>query len=228
MNSTNKLPTAAQKETEQNTERKIQGGLYLVLDPRMGKEYILPRLEAALEGGVDVVQLWNYWSTVDDQADLIVEVCRRVHRYGKPVLINENWELLKTTPLDGVHFDTIPVNWDHIVQSLKGPFISGLTCTNNPEQIQWAIDRQLSYISFCSMFPSDSVAKCDIVDPTIIRATRTRTPMLMFGSGGVTPAHVPTLMALGLNGVAVISAIMKADDPRAAAVAFKKSLSIKI
>src|SRR5690625_7532129 len=78
------------------------GGLYLVADPSMDKKELLYKLDEALFAGVQVVQIWNHWPSSFDRVQkekLISEVMALARPYGSPVLINEEWELLKTTDL---------------------------------------------------------------------------------------------------------------------------------
>ena len=207
-----------------NTIRKITGGLYLIADPALGSEYVLPRIEAGIKGGVDIVQIWNHWHKGQDPEEFIHAVCSVAHVYDTPVIINQRWEWLLSFPLDGVHFDKIPADWNTIQGFVRRPFLKGITCGNELEYVQWAIDNQASYISFCAMFPSSSADACEIVDPETIRKVRRMTTMPIFVSGGITPQNTAQMVKLGVNGVAVISAIMKAKDPEGAAREFKLQL----
>lgn len=204
-----------------NTLRTITGGLYLIADPALGAGYVLPRIEAALKGGVDIVQVWNHWHKGQDPEEFLQKICDLVHAYDKPVLINQRWEWLLTFPLDGVHFDNIPADWQTIQNFLRRPFIKGITCSNDQERIKWAIDHDASYISFCSMFPSSSADNCEIVGHDVVRAVRKTTSMPLFVSGGINLHNTGQMMSLGINGIAVISAILKAEDPEAMAKEFK-------
>lgn len=203
---------------------EINGGLYLVADPALGSDYVLPRIEAALKGGVDIVQIWNHWHPGQDPEEFIHSTCSLVHSYGKPVLINQRWEWLLTFPLDGIHFDTIPPDWNSIVNFLKRPFLKGITSGNDNERVQWAIDHNASYISFCAMFPSSSADNCELVSPEVVRNVRKTTSMPLFASGGITPQNTSQVMSLGIDGVAVISAILKAEDPEGRAKEFKEAM----
>lgn len=204
--------------------RKITGGLYVVADPAIGSQTALSKIEAALKGGVDIVQVWNHWHKGQDPEEFISDVCNLVHSYNKPVLVNQRWEWLMSFPLDGVHFDKIPSDWQTVQNFIRRPFITGVTCGNDRKLIEWAINNNTSYISFCAMFPSASADECEIVDPQIIREVRKITAMPIFVSGGITLENTSSMMDLGINGVAVISGIMKAEDPEAAARMFKMKL----
>jgi thiamine-phosphate pyrophosphorylase len=209
----------------ENIKRKITGGLYLVVDPKPGIDDILPKVKAALEGGVNVLQLWNNWKHIPAPIEFITEICDLAHRYNVPVLINENWQWLTLLPLDGIHFDRVPENWNEIKEKIKHPFLTGLTCGNDEATIKWAIQNHLDYISFCSMFPSSTANSCELIKPDTISNTRIVTDMPIFVAGGITRETIPQLFSLGINGVAVVSAIMKAEDPEMAAREFKTLIS---
>lgn len=207
------------------SERKIKGGVYVVIDPVLGIDYILPAIEQAIEGGADVLQLWNNWKSDQNKHEFIEAVCRVAHAANIPVLINEEWQLLRTTELDGVHFDTIPANFDAIRQNIERPFICGITCGNNLTVIKWATDNNLDYISFCSMFPSPSAGVCEIVMKETVMQARQLTSLPIFLSGGITLNNIDELTNTGMNGIAVISAIIKAENPQTATKAFKEKLA---
>lgn len=206
-------------------ERKIKGGLYLVVDPSPGIDHILPKLEQAIEGGLDVLQVWNNWNINQDKQELINAVCKTAHAKNIPVLINEEWELLKTTLLDGVHFDNVPLNIDSIRQKIIRPFICGITCGNELTRVRWANDHRLDYISFCSLFPSLSSGVCEIVSKDTVIQARQLTSLPIFLAGGITLENLQELTSTGMNGIALISAIMKADDPQKVTRTFKQKLT---
>ena len=206
------------------TCREIRGGLYLVVDPMPGLETVLPKVKAALEGGVDVIQLWNHWNTDGTQEEFISALCKLAHQYHVPVLINENWQWLHTFPLDGIHFDTIPQNLADIKEQINRPLIIGITCGNEQETIQWAVANRLSYLSFCSMFPSPTANSCELVAPDLVCKTCAAVDMPVYVAGGITSDTIPSLLTLGISGVAIASDIMNTDDPQMAANKFSQLL----
>ena len=212
-------------------ERKIrntEGSLYLVVDPEPGRRILLPKIRAALEGGVDVLQLWNHWNETESRDELIHQVCDLAHLYDVPVIIHEHWRYLEKFPLDGVHFETLPENLSAIRQHVNRPFLSGVTCGNDQQRIEWAIDNKLDYLSFCSMYPSTTANSCELVSPDIVRQTCMRNAIAVYVAGGVTPDTIPDLRLLGVNGVAVVSGIMKAENPAHEAARFKQLLRMQI
>lgn len=205
--------------------RTIRKGVYLVVDPAPGLDYLLPRVARALAGGVAVVQVWNHWAEGQDRPALIDALCGLAHRHGVPVLVNEEWPLLKTTALDGVHFDSIPGSLPSIRAAVGRPLLVGITCGNDLGRIEWAAANGLDYISFCSMFPSPSAGACEIVSKETVRQARKLTALPIFVAGGITLENLEELAGTGLDGVALISAILNADDPQGATAAFQQKLN---
>ncbi|MEX2600744.1 MAG: thiamine phosphate synthase [Balneolaceae bacterium] len=230
----------------------VRGGICLVLDPARPRTELLDRLGRALDGGVKIVQVWNRWPEEfgrQEKEELIRKVLQIVYdrsrRTGRgrpgtvdverenrntekgekiPVLINEEWELLRTTALDGVHFDGIPADLSKIRNEIGREFLFGITCGNDLKTVVWAEENGADYISFCAMFPSVSAGECEIVKPETVRRAREITRLPLFVSGGITTENLPGLRDLGIDGVAVISGILNSDSPEEAAHTYQQIL----
>ncbi|WP_026966958.1 thiamine phosphate synthase [Algoriphagus terrigena] len=193
-------------------------GLYLVLDPAKKEGSLLESLRQALSGGVALVQIWDHWPTdfsKKEKLELAKKIKAVAGDFDVPTLINEDMELALEAGLDGVHFDRIPENWKEIQPRLQGK-LTGITVGNDLDLVRWAHENVLSYISFCSVFPSSSVDTCELVTPESIRQARKLTPIPIFLSGGIRPENLPQL-DYSYAGVAVISGILGAADPKQAA-----------
>ncbi|WP_311951484.1 thiamine phosphate synthase [Mucilaginibacter terrae] len=207
---------------------KITGGIYLVLDPARPLPLLLQKLEAALKGEINVVQIWNNWNADTDKLTLIEAIGSLCRQYNVPLFINEEWQLLtETLYLDGVHFDTIPKGYNLIKETVKRPFMAGITCSGDLDTVAWADENQLDYVSFCAMFPSPSAGSCSIVMPAIVKKAHESTLLPIFVSGGITPQNIIALKEkTPFDGVAVISGILSADDPQQQVQTYKDALSI--
>lgn len=207
-----------------NYKQNLKGGLYLVIDPSMNLNELLLKTEEALKGGIDVLQIWNHWKDETTKIDVIQNIVLLSHQYFVPVLINENIELLNDTDVDGIHFDEIPQDFEQLQSSFKSNTIIGITCGNNFNKIEWAIANKIDYISFCSVFPSASVNTCDLVNKEIILKARAATDMPIFLSGGIDLTNIDTLIDTKMDGIAVVSGIMKADNPKQASQQYQQAL----
>ncbi|AYL97983.1 thiamine phosphate synthase [Mucilaginibacter celer] len=206
---------------------KINGGVYLVLNPTIDEPILLAKLKSALSGGIKVVQIWNNWQPGADKRALIEKIAAICKPHQVPLLINQDWTLLRDVPaLDGIHFDAVPASLLQIKDAVNRPFICGITCSGSLDTVAWAEDNKLDYVSFCSMFPSASAGSCDIVTPLTVTRARVLTPMPFFVAGGITPQNLIGLKKLTpFDGIAVISGIMSADNPEQQVKQFKAALS---
>ncbi len=144
---------------------------------------------------------------------------------GVTLLINDRCDLALAVKADGVHLgqEDLPLA---DARRLLGPEkIIGLS-THNLDQVREAVAGQPDYIGFGPIF--NTVTKADH-DPVVgvegLRAARAMTRLPIFAIGGIVPQHVAELMAAGANGVAVISAILKAPDLERAIKAFQQPWS---
>lgn len=208
--------------------KKKLNGVYLVIDPSVKKSILLEKVQAALEGGVAILQIWNNWSEEtggEEKESLIHEILAMARDFEVPVLINDDWELLNSTRLHGVHFDEMPGDFRRIKEEINRDFIAGITCENDLNVVRWADKNGFDYISFCAMFPSPSVGSCEIVSPETVRRARELTDLPLFLSGGITPEKVGELDHLDFSGVAVISGILNADSPDQKTLEYQTALS---
>lgn len=205
-------------------KKKIQNGVYLVIDPSMKQQQLFERLAFVLKEKICAVQIWDHFINEEVKQEIIPSVCGMCKAVNVPVLINNEWTLLKQFPLDGVHFDILPANLEEIRKEVGRDFIAGVTVNNNLDVVVSAEENELDYISFCSVFPSSTSNSCERVTFDTIRNTRTLTSMPIFLAGGMRLENIGKLQGLDFNGVAVISGIMQAEDPAQATKQYNQLL----
>ncbi|MGE9313150.1 thiamine phosphate synthase [Niabella sp. CJ426] len=205
-------------------KRKIQGGVYLIIDPSMDQDVLLSTLKEIVREKIAAVQIWDNFSPDTNQPALIEQVLRLCHLQNIPVLINNQWELLKTMNLDGVHFDKAPGDIVQLKQQIGREVIAGITCNNDLSAVKWADENRLDYISFCSMFPSSTANSCELVSFDTVRKAIEITDIPIFLAGGINPENLPSLSALNYSGIAVVSGIMSAANPLAELKRYQKRI----
>lgn len=206
--------------------KKLEG-LYLVLDPSQEEEKLMNLLQEALKGGVSIIQIWDHWSkdiTENQKIKFAKQIKSIACQWEVPVLVNEDWKLALDADLDGIHWDKIPTDWEDIY-SKTSQKIHGLTVSNDLNLVEWATRQNLSYISFCAVFPSSSVDTCEIVQPETILQTQQITHLPIFLSGGIKPENLNLLKNYTIAGVAVISGILNASNPEEAALQYLQKLN---
>ncbi len=194
-------------------KKTIQNGIYLLIDPSIGLNSLLTKLQQAITEKIVAVQIWDNFKPGCNVKQLINEISCLCRPQNIPVLINNDWRLLLDLELDGVHFDTLPDNFNQLKQNLEKEIIIGITCGNDLSVVRWADENKLDYISFCSVFPSTTANSCELVTFDTIKEARKITTLPIFLAGGIKPENIHLLDKLSYSGIAVVSGIMNADNP---------------
>jgi thiamine-phosphate pyrophosphorylase len=197
-------------------------GLYFVVDPTDPSEKLLVVLEAALRGGVDVVQVWSAWQNREPLIAKVTDIHNLTRRYGVPLIINNDIDMSEIIGADGVHMDRYDQTPGEIRTRIGESCIVGYTMGNDLQRVRWAEREGADYISFCSIYPSPSVANCDIVPLETVKKARKMVEIPIFASGGINLENAKEVLEAGADGIAVISAIQRASSPEEAAREFRK------
>jgi thiamine-phosphate pyrophosphorylase len=200
--------------------KKLEG-LYLVVAPVMSFDKLLVTVEKALKGGVDILQLIS-----GEESFGILRLAKNLltlsERYDVPFLINNNLQLAKKIGADGLHLDRYDITPSEVKQVLGKQCIIGYTLGNNLDKLKWSETVGADYVSFCSVFPTSSVAQCDIVPIETVRVSKSRTTLPVFAAGGINLDNVHHVLKTGVDGIAVTSAILKAQKPEHVSRLFKE------
>lgn len=200
--------------------KRLQG-LCLVVDPSVPHRRLVDIVEKSLKGGVDLLQLWKPRGDSLEIRGLARELLNLAKDYDVPLLINNDLQLAKAVEADGVHFDGYDFTPSDARKLLKEQSIVGYTVGNDLSWIKWAETGGADYVSFCSVFPSISAIQCEIIPLRTLRSAKSLTDIPVFASGGITLSNAHLVLETGVDGIAVISAILKASDPEQAAESFK-------
>lgn len=209
-------------------KKTIQKGIYLVVDPFMGQSVLLSKLSRIIDRKIVAVQIWDNFTEDGNKNEMVKEITLLCHKQNVPVLINNQWELLLDTELDGVHFDALPQNINRIKTEIGKEIITGITCGNDLSVVKWADENRLDYISFCSIFPSLTANSCELVNFDTIKAARAITSLPIFLAGGIKPANLHQLNELEYTGIVVVSGIMSTDNPEQALEIYHQHISSQI
>ena len=191
----------------------IQSGIYLIIDPSMEEEILLSKLNFIVKEEIAAIQVWDNFKNEQNIEELLLKIDEKASPNNIPIIINNRWELLKQSPLDGIHFDEIPENFNEIKKEINRDFIAGITCNNELSIIEYAEKHQFDYISFCSMFPSQTANSCELVDFETVQKAKNIFSGKIFLAGGIDLSNIENLSQLNYHGIAVVSGIMSAENP---------------
>ena len=192
-------------------ERLAQTRLYLVVDLRPELEQVV---EAALQGGVDIVQLREKAAPdaeVVAAARSLAELCRR---HGALFIVNDRPDLAVSSDADGVHVgqEDVPVPE---ARAAVGPDRLIGVSTHSPDQIERADGAD--YISIGPIWETPTKLGRAGVGLELVRFGAERARLPFFAIGGIDERTAPEVAAAGATKIAVVRAIADAVDPRAAA-----------
>ncbi len=210
-----------------NAGRWKLGGVYLVTSPQRPVARLVSTVSAALEGGVSVVQFREkHPPSVEDRivaGRAVAEVCRS-HRV--PILVDDDAELARRLDADGVHVgrgDTPP----EAARALLGPkAIVGVTVHGGNQEEEVARRAGADYVAVGPFFPSPTKPEEPVLPMAVLHAVVSRSRLPVFAIGGITAERARDLARTGVAGVAVVSAIMEATDPKRAAQEILKAFEV--
>ncbi len=147
------------------------------------------------------------------------------HELGARFIINDRCDLALAVDADGVHLGQGDLPLD-LARKVMGPErLIGIS-THNPAQVLAATAGQPDYLGFGPVFKPGSKSDHDpVVGIEGLTAIRSLTPLPIFAIGGITLHDVEEVIHAGADGVALISAILKAPDIRQAVTDFVSRLS---
>ena len=191
--------------------------LYLVTDrPLSGGRDMAWIVREAAAGGVTMVQLREKECSTADFIDLARELKRALSPLGIPLIINDRVDVALAVDADGVHIGQSDMPYD-VARRLLGPDkIIGLSVETMEEVIATnALD--VDYIGISPVYATPT--KTDTLAPfglegieEVMRLSRHRCVAI----GGMNRNTIGEVIARGVEGVAVVSAIVAAESPREA------------
>jgi thiamine-phosphate pyrophosphorylase len=198
------------------------GGLYAITPETADTERLLTQVEAALLGGVASVQYRDKSDDVARRHEQVSELVALCHRFGVPLIVNDDLRLADLCDADGVHLgrDDSSLREARIILG-KGKLI-GASCYQSLDLAQAAQAAGADYVAFGSFFPSPTKPAAGRADAALLREAAPRIHLPLVAIGGITLANAPQLLDAGADSLAVLSALFDAPDIRAAAHALNQ------
>ncbi len=190
--------------------------LYVITEPLPDRAAV-EIATAAFAGGAGAVQFRRKDATARELFVTAQQLAALARAQGKVLIINDRVDLALAVRADGVHLgpDDLPVS---AARRLLGPTaIIGASAGTVDEAIE-AEAEGASYLGVGCIYGTASKADAgDPVGPKRIAEIRAAVRIPLVAIGGVTPERVPEVIAAGADGVAVITAVTRAKNMRAAA-----------
>jgi thiamine-phosphate pyrophosphorylase len=186
-----------------------QAYLYLVTSPQ---DNLFSVVESALQGGLKLVQYRD--KNTDDtarfhRAEKLRQMC---HQYDALFIVNDRVDLALAVDADGVHLgqQDLPISF---ARQLLGPQRIIGRSTTNPDEMYRAIQEGADYIGVGPVYETPTKAGKPAAGLEYVRHAREHSPIPWFAIGGVDANNVGDVLNAGAERVAVVRAIMEAEQP---------------
>jgi len=202
--------------------RLARSRLYLVLEARPYGAEPDARLDAALQDGIDVVQLRDKELPDGELVAAAEPVRHACETHGALFVLNGRPDLVAACRADGVHVGRHDTPVAEAREAVGPERLVGLSVSSRTE-IEAA--EGADYLGVGAVFGTPTKPDAEAGGLELVRAAAelVRTPW--FAIGGVEPDTVAEVVAAGAPGVAVVRAIRDADDPEAAARALRAAVT---
>lgn len=196
--------------------------LYLVTDSTgRTDEDFLAIVSRACEGGVTLLQLREKERGGRDYLRLARLVKSVADRFHVPLLIDDRVDVALAAGAAGVHVgqEDLPVAE---ARRLLGPDkIVGATAKTVPQALE-AFEQGADYLGTGAIFPTTTHVKTVLTPVSTLCDVCRAVPIPVVAIGGLNAENLAVLEGAPISGVAVVSAVMKADDPKAAAASLRR------
>nr|WP_319553037.1 thiamine phosphate synthase [uncultured Vibrio sp.] len=190
--------------------------LYLVTDDQQDLATLKHVVSKAVEGGVTMVQVREKHGDVRafiERAQAVKDILKNTN---VPLIINDRVDVALAVDADGVHLgqSDMPA---HIARELIGPNkILGLSIENE-QQLAQVDTLPIDYIGLSAIYATPTKTNTQKhwgIDGLKMALNTTSLPIVAIG--GINESTIPVLSATGVHGLALVSAICHADDPKIA------------
>ena len=200
---------------------KFDSSMYFITDStNYSEEEFLYRVEQALMGGITLLQLREKDKSTREYMDLAEKVHTLTKKYNVPLIIDDRVDVALAIDAEGVHVgqSDMPVS---IARKLMGDDkIVGAT-TKTVEQAVEAYAQGADYIGVGAIYPTTTKVKTVLTSTETLGNICSAVPIPVNAIGGLNKDNIDVLKGIPIAGICVVSAIMKADDPKQAAIELK-------
>lgn len=186
--------------------------LYLVTDRTWLKDQTLPEVvELAIKNGVTFVQLREKNLDYERFKELAIEIKKITDQYQIPFVINDNIKIAMEIDADGVHVGQKDLAATRAREILGEDKILGVS-VNTVEQAIEAEKAGADYLGVGAIFPTDSKLDAISIGVEEVNKITKAVSIPAVGIGGINNENIHLLRNSGLDGIAVISAILAQRD----------------
>ncbi|MBE7011409.1 MAG: thiamine phosphate synthase [Ruminococcaceae bacterium] len=190
--------------------------LYFITDSTgFSEEEFLYRIEEAIKGGATILQLREKVKTTWEYIDLAENVHKLTKKYNVPLIIDDRVDVALAVGAEGVHVgqSDMPV-W--LARKLMGnDKIIGATA-KTVLRAKEAYEQGADYLGVGAIYPTLTKVKTVLTSRETLMDICKAVPIPVNAIGGINKDNINALKGVPIAGICVVSAIMKADNPKLA------------
>ena len=195
----------------QNKAAMIRG-VYAITPDEADTDVLLAKVEAALQGGIHVLQYRNKLANhklQTQQARLLLPLCRQ---YKVPLIINDSINLCLTPDADGVHLGADDGNLTEARQRLGAGKILGASCYNRLALALAAAEAGVDYAAFGACFTSGTKPNAPVAALSLFNDAKRSVSIPLVAIGGITLQNAELAVNAGADAIAVVGALFNVNN----------------
>ena len=197
---------------------KFDSSMYFITDSiNYSEEEFLYRVEQALMGGITLLQLREKDKSTREYMDLAEKVHTLTKKYNVPLIIDDRVDVALAIDAEGVHVGQSDMPVSTARKLMGNDKIVGATTKTVPQALE-AYEQGADYLGVGAIYPTTTKVKTVLTSTETLGNICSAVPIPVNAIGGLNKDNIDVLKGIPIAGICVVSAIMKADDPKQAAV----------
>lgn len=198
-------------------KQEIDYTLYLCTDrDLMSTDTIEEAVEQAVKGGCTVVQLREKDCSSLEFYETALRVKKITDQYKIPLIINDRVDIALAVNADGVHVGQDDLPAASVRRILGGDKVIGVSAGSVREAVK-AREDGADYLGVGAMHATSTKTDADVTTVEELKKIREMVDLPIVAIGGINKQTLPELKGTGVDGIAVVSAVIAADDIERAA-----------
>jgi thiamine-phosphate pyrophosphorylase len=202
--------------------------LYLITGDQGDEVQTARIVEAALEGGANVIQLRKKTMPKGEQYAIALTLRRLTQLHGALLIVNDHVDIAIAAGADGVHLgqDDLPPTVVRGLPGFDGRLIG--RSTHNLEQARAALDDGADYIAVGPVYPTPTKAGRPAVGTGLVSEVAAIADRPFVAVGGIDHDNAPAVVEAGARAIAVVRAVYDAVDPAEAARRLRELIATRM
>ena len=195
--------------------------LYLVTDRQlMSCDSLTEAVEQAMLGGCTMIQLREKELSSLEFYNQAVAAKQVTDKYHIPLIINDRIDIAMAVQATGVHIGQHDLPAAAVRKVIGENMLLGVSASSIAEAIQAQRDGA-DYLGVGAMFPTGTKTDADSVSMEELQKIRAAVSLPIVVIGGINKGNAGRFKPMGIDGLAVVSAIIAQSDIKAAAAELK-------